>query len=100
MNKKFLIFLNREFNPVVVLGIVTYHKDIPFPTEFGKPAVRCGGGWWELNKETGLLRLYSDSADFGKYDIEFAKEAFDKKNVYYFDENVYDDFKLKKLVCE
>lgn len=97
MHKKFLVFINRKFEPVIVLGNVRFHKEINFPESFGKPAVRCGGGWWDVNN--GTLKLYDDSVDFGKYDLEIAKEAFEKHNVYYKDKNVFDEFCLKKIDC-
>ena len=75
--------------------IVRFHKEINFPESFGKPAVRCGGGWWDANN--GVLKLYDDSVDFGKYDLETAKEAFEKHNVYYDNKNVFDkDYSIFK----
>ena len=97
MHKKFLVFINRKFEPVIVIDNVRYHKEINFQQSFGKPAVRCGGGWWDVNN--GTLKLYGDSGDFGKYDLETAKEAFDKHNVYYDNKNVFDEFCLKKIDC-
>ena len=98
MHKKFLVFINRNFEPVIVIDNVRYHKEINFPQSFGKPAVRCGGGWWDVNN--GTLKLYGDSGDFGKYDLETAKEAFDKHNVYYDNKNVFDEFCLKNINCK
>ena len=95
MYKKFLVFINRKFEPVIVLDNVRFHKDINFPESFGKPAVRCGGGWWDVNN--GVLELYDDSVDFGKYDLETAKEAFEKHNVYFGNKNAFDEFCLKKI---
>lgn len=97
MHKKFLVFINRKFEPVIVIDNVQYHKEINFPQSFGKPAVRCGGGWWDVNN--GTLKLYGDSGDFGKYDLETAKEAFDKHNVYYDNKNVFNEFCLNKINC-
>ena len=97
MYKKFLVFINRKFEPVIVIDNVQYHKEINFPQSFGKPAVRCGGGWWDVNN--GTLKLYGDSGDFGKYDLETAKEAFDKHNVYYDNKNVFNEFCLNKINC-
>ena len=97
MHKKFLVFINRKFEPVIVIDNVRYHKEINFPQSFGKPAVRCGGGWWDVNN--GTLKLYGDSGDFGKYDLETAKEAFDKHNVYYDNKNVFNKFCLNKINC-
>ena len=42
---------------------------------------------------------YDDSVDFGKYDLETAKEAFGKHNVYYNNKNVFNEFCLKKIDC-
>ena len=97
MYKKFLVFINKEFEPAIVLDNVRFHKYINFPESFGKPAVRCGGGWWDVNN--GTLELYDDSVDFGKYDLKTAKEAFGKHNVYYYNKNVFDEFCLKKIDC-
>ena len=98
MYKKFIVFINREFEPVIVLDSVRYHKEINFPKSFGKPAVRCGGGWWDVNN--GVLELYDNSGDFGKYDLETAKKAFEKHNVYYDNKNVFDEFCLKNINCK
>ena len=98
MYKKFLVFINKEFEQVIVLDNVRFHKDINFPESFGKPVVRCGGGWWDVNN--GTLELYDDSADFGKYDLETAKGAFEKHNVYYNNKNVFDEFCLKNINCK
>ena len=89
MHKKFVVFINIKFEPVIVLDNVWYHKEINFPENFGKPAVRCGGGWWDVNN--GTLKLYDDSGDFGKYDLETVKEAFVKHNVYYKDNAAAND---------
>ena len=97
MHKKFLVFINKKFEPVIVIDNVRYHKEINFPQSFGKPAVRCGGGWWDVNN--GTLKLYGDSGDFGKYDLETAKETFDKHNVYYDNKNVFNEFCLNKINC-
>lgn len=98
MYKKFVVFINREFEHVIVLDNVWYHKEINFPKSFGKPGARCGGGWWDVNN--GVLELYDDSADFGKYDLETAKKAFEKHNVYYNIKNVFDEFCLKNINCK
>lgn len=98
MNKKFLVFINRDFEPVIALGVVSYHKFIEFPKEYGKCACRCGGGWWEIT-EDGTLRLYDDSADFGKYDAQYAQEAFDNGNVS-FEDYSFEELNIKKLVMQ
>lgn len=95
MNNKFLVFIDRDWNSIIQLSCVNYHKDIIPPKNV---AVRCGGGWWEINGDT--LRLYSSSDDFGKYDQSYAQEAFDKKNVFYFEENIFEDSNITKLIME
>ena len=97
MRKKFLVFINRKFEPVIVLDNVKFHKEINFPESFGKPSVRCGVGCQYVSN--GILKLYDDSVDFGKYDLKTAKEAFGKHNVYYNNKNVFDEFCLKKIDC-
>lgn len=98
MNKKFLIFYDSEMEPYILLGIVTYHREIDPTIVIEHPSVRCGGGWWQLTKDR-TLRLYGDSDDFGKYDKEVAQEAFDKKNVLYYDDSFgFEDLGIKKLL--
>lgn len=84
--------------PIIVLTKgVDYHKNIEMPEN---TVCRCGGGYWSiLNKDT--LKLFDESYDFGKYDINLAKEAFEKKRVVYFEEPIFDpqeDWGIKKLV--
>lgn len=100
LNNKFLIFINRDFEPIIALAKVTYHKEIHEFPEFGNVIARDGGGWWSLNN--GILRLYESSEDFGKYNIEQAKEAFENKRVFYFDDNLFEDeaWNCKTLVTE
>lgn len=83
MNKKFLIFMNRNREYTIILGTVTLHKKLPIPKD---TVARCGGGWWRI--ADGTLRLYDESTDFGKYDMKQAKEAFDAGRVYYMNELV------------
>lgn len=92
--KKFLIFMDKDFNFSIHLAMVDFHKNIKIPAN---TAARCGGGWWSFNKETGILRLYDDSADFGKYNKEQAQKAFDAKRVFYFGEECFEEFNIKKL---
>ena len=96
-NNKFVIFINREFEPVIVLDNALNHKGIKFPESFGEPSIRCGGGWWDV--KNGVLKLYEDSFDFGKYDLETAEDAFKKHNVFYKDKNIFDEFHLNKIYC-
>lgn len=96
---KFIIFINSEFEPVIALAKVNYHREITEWPEFGKVIARDGGGWWSL--KDGVLRLYDSSDDFGKYNIEYAKEAFENKRVFYFDENIFEDeWGVTKLITE
>lgn len=92
--KKFLIFMDEDLNFSIHLAMVNFHKQIQVPTN---TAARCGGGWWSFDQETGTLRLYDDSADFGKYNKEQAQEAFDAKRVFYFGEDCFEEFNIKKL---
>lgn len=97
MYQKFVVFINRKFEPVIVLDNVYYHKGIKFPETFGKTASRCGGGWWKI--KDGVLKLSRTSEDLGKYDLKIAKEAFEKHNVFYKDKNVFDEFCLNEIDC-
>ena len=73
MYNKFVVFINRKFEPVIVLDNVLNHKEIKFPESFGEPSVRCGGGWWDI--KSNVLELYEDSFDFGKYDLKTANSS-------------------------
>ena len=44
LNNKFIIFINRKFEPVIALAKVNYHKEIQEWPEFGKVIARDGGG--------------------------------------------------------
>lgn len=99
MNKKFMIFCDDEMVPYIILAVVDFHKEIDALWTMDNPTVRCGGGWWQVTKD-GVLRLYDSSEDFGKYNEEMAREAFENKNVYYFDEPAFDIFRLKSLVLD
>lgn len=95
--KKFLIFMDENMDFSIHLAMVNFHKDIKVPSN---TAARCGGGWWSFDDKTGTLRLYDDSADFGKYKKNEAQEAFDAKRVFYFGEECYEEFNMKKIQLE
>ena len=89
--------MDKEMEFSIHLAIVDFHKNIQVPAN---TAARCGGGYWSFNVGTKTLRLYDDSADFGKYDKEQAQEAFDAKRVFYFGEECFEDFDFKELILE
>lgn len=99
MENKFIILCNYEEEPFILLSEVKYHKEITAPAGMGKPLYHAGGGKWIISPN-GELKLYDLSGDFGYYDKKLAKEAFDKKNIYYFDEPAHDKFKITKLKME
>lgn len=86
--------MDEECNFSIHLAVVDFHKNIEAPAH---TVARCGGGWWSFDIETGTLRLYGDSADFGKYNKEQAQKAFDAKRVFYFGEECYEDANMEKL---
>lgn len=97
MAQKFLIFMDRNMEFSIHLAIVDFHKNIQVPAN---TAARCGGGYWSFDVNTKTLRLYDDSADFGKYNKEQAQKAFDAKHVFYFGEECFEDFDFKKLILD
>lgn len=101
MVQKFVIFENEEGKHRIVLAKgVDYHKNIEKPTDFGNRLHVTGGGRWKFENEFRTLRLYDLSGDFGKYDEEEAKEAFDNKEVYYFEECIFDISDFTDLVTD
>ena len=74
MVRKFVIFIDEDYNPTIVLDNVDLHRYIPAPKN---TIARAGGGLWNINN--GTLQLSDESIDFGKYNKELAKEAFKAK---------------------
>lgn len=62
--------------------------------------MRCGGGYWRINSYTKELRLYDESADFGKYDKEMAQKAFDAKRVTFAEEMDYHELDIERIVLD
>lgn len=82
MYKKFVVFVDEDSkNPVISLDCVEWHKNIKFPEGTVR---RKGGGWWYIEGDT--LFLYDLSGDFGKYNVELARQAFENKNVLIYEE--------------
>lgn len=86
--------MDRQMNFSIHLAMVDLHKNIEVPAN---TTARCGGGWWSFDNKTGTLRLYDNSTDFGKYDKQQAQKAFDTKRVFYFGEECYENFNMKKI---
>lgn len=87
-----------DFEPFIILTKgVSLHRYIKVPAKLGERYCRCGGGRWTIENDD-TLKLYDESADFGKYDAKYTQEAFDKHNVYYFEEPVFDEIEIKKLI--
>lgn len=97
--KKFVIFFNDDFEGYIALSEVNYHREIMPPAAMGKAMGRAGGGKWSINPD-GELRLYDLSGDFGKYDKDMAREAFNNKHVYCFNEPINQKFNISKLIMD
>lgn len=97
MNKKFIIVMNDDMEFSIILAMTDYHKNIPMPKNV---CCRCGGGWWQVVESSHTLRLYGESEDFGKYEKEYALEAFKGGRIYYFDDECIEDFGIKNLLTD
>jgi len=71
MNKKYIIYDNE-----LRMGHVDYHKEL-FSKLRGDESKVKGGGWWHMNREKGVIYLYSSSEDFGKAQLEDVKRAIE-----------------------
>lgn len=65
---KFIIETDEELGDCLILGRVTYHKQLAFNVENVK-----SGGWWR--EKDGRITFYGDSHDFGKSSLKEVKDT-------------------------
>ena len=72
---KFIIETDEKIGDYLVIGRVTYHKQLAFDTKKVK-----SGGWWR--EKDGRITFYGDSQDFGRATQEQVTDAVMNNKVF------------------
>lgn len=94
--KNKFVLVNTEDGLVIYIGRCIFHKDLVSETQIKQEKV-LGGGEWDLNRETGKLKLFGESHDFGYLRIETIKPVLESGEFY---ERHEREFRLKDKIKE
>lgn len=74
--QKFIIVKNWKGDEVNIrLGYPMFHSDL-LTKQDGKDNIDCyGGGFWDIDFNNKIIKLFGDSSDFGRPKIEDIKKA-------------------------
>lgn len=79
--KNKFVLVNTTEGLVIYIGRCVFHKDLVSENDINKKRV-LGGGEWEFSKDSGKLKLFGESHDFGWVNIDVIKPVLEEKKLY------------------
>lgn len=79
--KNKFVLVDTNFGLVIVIARCVFHKELVSEKTIKEGRV-LGGGEWELDRETGKLKLFGESYDFGYCQIKDIQSVLEKGDLW------------------